>query len=26
MLTIVGVIILLLPVLRRNWREFNRKS
>ncbi|MFV0243984.1 MAG: carbohydrate ABC transporter permease [Qingshengfaniella sp.] len=25
MLTIVGVIILLLPVLRRNWREFNRK-
>ncbi|MCR9273336.1 sugar ABC transporter permease [Mameliella sp. AT18] len=26
MLTIVGVIILLLPVLRRNWREFNRKT
>ena len=26
MLTIVGVIILLMPVLRRNWREFNRKS
>ncbi|QEE36457.1 sugar ABC transporter permease [Octadecabacter sp. SW4] len=26
MLTIVGVVILLLPVLRRNWREFNRKS
>jgi ABC-type sugar transport system permease subunit len=26
MLTIVGVIILLLPILRRNWREFNRKS
>lgn len=26
MLTILGVIILLLPVLRRNWREFNRKS
>ena len=25
MLTIVGVIILLLPVLRRNWRDFNRK-
>jgi len=25
MLTILGVIILLLPVLRRNWREFNRK-
>jgi multiple sugar transport system permease protein len=26
MLTIVGVIILLMPVLRRNWREFNRKT
>ncbi|WP_193142720.1 MULTISPECIES: carbohydrate ABC transporter permease [unclassified Meridianimarinicoccus] len=26
MLTILGVIILLLPVLRRNWREFNRKT
>ena len=26
LLTIVGVVILLLPVLRRNWREFNRKS
>ena len=26
MLTIIGVIILLLPVLRRNWREFNRKT
>lgn len=26
MLTILGVIILLLPVLRRNWREFNRKA
>ncbi|NND90057.1 MAG: sugar ABC transporter permease [Granulosicoccus sp.] len=26
MLTIVGVIILLLPVLRSNWREFNRKN
>lgn len=26
LLTIVGVIILLLPVLRRNWREFSRKS
>ncbi len=26
MLTIVGVIILLLPVLRRNWRDFNRKA
>ncbi|MBE9638825.1 carbohydrate ABC transporter permease [Salipiger mangrovisoli] len=26
MLTILGVVILLLPVLRRNWREFNRKS
>ena len=26
MLTIIGVIILLLPVLRRNWREFNRKA
>ena len=26
MLTILGVIILLLPVLRRNWRDFNRKS
>ncbi|WP_305970705.1 MULTISPECIES: carbohydrate ABC transporter permease [unclassified Mameliella] len=26
MLTIVGVVILLLPVLRRNWREFNRKT
>ncbi len=25
MLTIIGVIILLLPVLRSNWREFNRK-
>lgn len=25
MLTIVGVVILLLPVLHRNWREFNRK-
>ncbi|MDF0599108.1 sugar ABC transporter permease [Psychromarinibacter sp. C21-152] len=25
MLTIVGVLILLTPVLRRNWREFNRK-
>ena len=25
-LTIIGVIILLMPVLRRNWREFNRKS
>ncbi|MBM1219762.1 sugar ABC transporter permease [Ponticoccus sp. SC2-23] len=26
MLTIIGVIILLLPVLRQNWREFNRKT
>ncbi|SMX46254.1 carbohydrate ABC transporter permease [Maliponia aquimaris] len=26
MLTIIGVVILLLPVLRRNWREFNRKT
>ncbi|MCB2115793.1 MAG: sugar ABC transporter permease [Rhodobacteraceae bacterium] len=26
LLTIIGVIILLMPVLRRNWREFNRKS
>ena len=26
MLTIIGVIILLLPVLRRNWRDFNRKT
>ena len=26
MLTILGVVILLLPVLRRNWREFNRKA
>ncbi|OAN76302.1 ABC transporter permease [Jannaschia sp. EhC01] len=26
MLTIIGVLILLTPVLRRNWREFNRKS
>jgi len=26
MLTIVGVIILLLPVLHRNWRDFNRKT
>ncbi|MGJ8617800.1 MAG: carbohydrate ABC transporter permease [Sulfitobacter sp.] len=26
MLTIIGVIILLLPVLRRNWREFNMKN
>jgi len=26
LLTILGVVILLLPVLRRNWREFNRKS
>ncbi|TNF17960.1 MAG: sugar ABC transporter permease [Rhodobacteraceae bacterium] len=26
LLTILGVIILLLPVLRRNWREFNRKT
>lgn len=26
MLTIVGVIILLMPVLRRNWRDFNRKT
>jgi len=26
MLTIVGVVILLLPVLRRNWREFGRKT
>ncbi|MBY4893541.1 sugar ABC transporter permease [Rhodobacteraceae bacterium N5(2021)] len=26
MLTILGVIILLMPVLRRNWREFNRKA
>ena len=26
MLTIVGVLILLTPVLRRNWRSFNRKS
>lgn len=26
MLTIIGVVILLTPVLRRNWREFNRKS
>ncbi|MBF9031719.1 sugar ABC transporter permease [Rhodobacterales bacterium HKCCE3408] len=25
MLTIVGVLILLTPVLRRNWRDFNRK-
>ncbi|WP_299648817.1 sugar ABC transporter permease [uncultured Jannaschia sp.] len=25
MLTIIGVIILLLPVLHRNWREFSRK-
>lgn len=25
-LTILGVIILLLPVLRRNWRESNRKA
>lgn len=26
MLTILGIIVLLLPVLRQNWREFNRKS
>jgi len=26
MLTILGVVILLLPVLRRNWREFGRKT
>lgn len=26
MLTIFGIVILLLPVLRQNWREFNRKS
>lgn len=25
-LTIIGVIILLFPVLLRNWREFNRKA
>ncbi|MFD1797351.1 sugar ABC transporter permease [Paracoccus aurantiacus] len=25
-LTIIGVIILLFPVLIRNWREFNRKA
>ena len=26
MLTIIGVIILLVPVLFRNWRDFNRKG
>jgi len=26
MLTIVGVVMLLLPVLVRTWREFNRKA
>ncbi|MEZ5776986.1 MAG: sugar ABC transporter permease [Paracoccaceae bacterium] len=26
MLTIIGVIILLTPVMIRNWREFNRKA
>ena len=26
LLTILGVIILLMPVLRRNWRDFNRKT
>jgi len=26
MLTILGVSILLLPVLARTWREFNRRS
>ena len=25
MLTIIGVVILLTPVLIRTWREFNRK-
>jgi multiple sugar transport system permease protein len=26
MLTIVGVVILLMPVLIRTWRDFNRKT
>ena len=26
MLTIIGVVILLTPVLIRTWRDFNRKS
>jgi multiple sugar transport system permease protein len=26
MLTIIGVVILLTPVLLRTWREFNRKA
>ena len=25
-LTIIGVVILLMPVLFRTWREFNRKA
>jgi hypothetical protein len=25
-LTIVGVVILLMPVLIRTWREFNQKA
>ena len=26
MLTIIGVVILLTPVLIRTWRDFNRKA
>jgi multiple sugar transport system permease protein len=26
MLTIIGVVILLMPVLIRTWRDFNRKA